>query len=70
MLERAAPMSKSLQGSASSINSSAAQASRSPEAWLAEIRRLRADGREAEAHEQLERFRKAYPDFVLPADLR
>lgn len=71
MLERAAPMSKSLRGSASSSNNSSVdQAPRSPESWLAEIRRLRAAGREADAREQLERFRKAYPDFVLPADLR
>lgn len=66
MLERAVPMAKSQRGAASNAD----QAPRSPESWLAEIRRLRAAGREAEAREQLERFRQAYPDFVLPADLR
>jgi len=71
LLERAAPMSKSMERAArGSVNSSADQAQRSPEAWLAEIRRLRTEGREAEAREQLERFRQTYPDFVMPADLR
>jgi len=71
LLERAAPMSKSMERAArGSVNLSADQVQRSPEAWLAEIRRLRTEGREAEAREQLERFRQAYPDFVLPADLR
>jgi hypothetical protein len=43
---------------------------RSPEAWLADIRRLRDAGRLAEADEALAAFRRAYPDFVLPDDLR
>ncbi|MRR50394.1 MAG: hypothetical protein EG825_05685 [Rhodocyclaceae bacterium] len=73
MLERAAPVAKSQRGPASAngvTSSTADQVPRSPEAWVAEIRRLIAEGREAEAREQLERFRKTYPGFVLPADLR
>jgi hypothetical protein len=41
-----------------------------PEAWLQQIRELRAAGRKAEAAQSLARFRTRYPDFVLPADLR
>jgi hypothetical protein len=47
----------------------AAASPRSPEAWLEEIRRLRAEGRLADADEALAAFRRAYPDYPLPADL-
>ena len=40
-----------------------------PEAWLKQIRELRASGRVAEAAQSLARFRARYPDFVLPDDL-
>jgi hypothetical protein len=40
-----------------------------PEAWLQQIRDLRASGRNAEAIQSLARFRGRYPDFVLPDDL-
>jgi hypothetical protein len=46
-----------------------AEAPRAPEAWLEEIRRLRADGRAAEADEALAAFRRAWPDYPLPPDL-
>jgi resuscitation-promoting factor RpfA len=42
----------------------------SPEAWLDEIRALRRDGRRDEAARRLDEFRRAYPDYPLPADLR
>ena len=41
----------------------------SPEAWLKQIRELRAAGRDAEAAHSLGRFRARYPDFALPDDL-
>ena len=44
-------------------------ATRTPEAWLEDIRRLKAQGRDAEAAAELAEFRKRYPDYVLPADL-
>lgn len=47
----------------------AVPAQRPPEAWLEEIRRLKAQGREAEAAAELAEFRRRYPDFALPADL-
>lgn len=50
---------------------SAAQAvdAASPQAWLQQIRDLRAAGRHEEALQSLARFRARYPDFVLPEDL-
>lgn len=42
----------------------------SPEPWLAEIRALRQQGRIAEAEESLSQFRKRYPKFLLPEDMR
>jgi len=42
---------------------------RSPEEWIAEIRRLKAQGREADATAELAEFRRRYPDYVLPTDL-
>ncbi|HKC43667.1 MAG TPA: hypothetical protein VKC64_07550 [Burkholderiales bacterium] len=42
---------------------------RSPEEWIAEIRRLKAQGREADAAAELAEFRRRYPDYALPTDL-
>lgn len=42
---------------------------RSPEAWLEEIKRLKREGRDKEAAEQLAEFRKAYPAYALPEAL-
>ena len=39
---------------------------RSPEAWLDDIGRLKREGREKEAAEQLAEFRKAYPAYAVP----
>lgn len=46
------------------------QAPRSPEAWLEEIRRLRRAGQDEQAGKALAEFRRAYPAFALPEDLR
>jgi len=43
---------------------------RSPEAWLEEIKRLKREGRDKEAAEQLAEFRKAYPAYAVPESLR
>ena len=40
-----------------------------PQAWLKQIRELRAAGRSAEAAQSLARFRARYPDLLLPDDL-
>ena len=42
---------------------------RSPEAWLADISRLRREGRDKEAAEQLAEFRIAYPAYAVPENL-
>jgi hypothetical protein len=42
---------------------------RSPEAWLEEISRLKREGREQEAAEQLAEFRKTYPAYAVPESL-
>jgi resuscitation-promoting factor RpfA len=42
---------------------------RSPEAWLEEIGRLKREGRDKEAAEQLAEFRKAYPAYAVPENL-
>jgi hypothetical protein len=42
---------------------------RTPEVWIEEIRRLRAQGRDADAAAELAEFRKRYPAYTLPDDL-
>jgi len=46
-----------------------AQAFRPPAEWLDEIRRLLRENRLEEARRELERFRKSYPSYLLPADV-
>lgn len=43
---------------------------RAPEQWLEEIRQLKKQGKEKEAVEALAEFKKAYPEYRLPDDLR
>jgi hypothetical protein len=43
---------------------------RSPEKWLEDIRNLKAQGKSPEAERELAEFRKRYPDYRLPEDLR
>lgn len=43
---------------------------RAPEAWLKDIADLNRDGKKKEALEELEKFRKRFPDYVLPPELR
>ncbi len=59
------PAAKSVVGSVALPPADAA----TPEAWLKQIRELRAAGRSAEAAQSLIRFRARYPDFALPEDL-
>jgi hypothetical protein len=58
---RSAPLRKEAVGAAPA---------RTPEQWLEEIRQLKKQGREKEAVEALAEFRKTYPDYRLPEDLR
>jgi hypothetical protein len=48
----------------------AAPVARSPESWLDDIRKLRSAGRSADAERELAEFRKRYPDYRVPDDLR
>ena len=43
---------------------------RTPEKWLAEIRKLKQEGKAAEAEASLVEFRKRYPQYQLPDDLK
>jgi hypothetical protein len=43
---------------------------RPPQAWIEDIRKLKAEGKAEEASLALAEFRKRYADFVLPEDLR
>ena len=40
------------------------------EKWLADIRKLKTDGKATEAERELAEFKKRYPDYILPEDLR
>ena len=43
---------------------------RTPEKWLEDIRKLKTQGKTAEAERELADFKKRYPDYRLPEDLR
>jgi hypothetical protein len=43
---------------------------RSPQSWLEDIRRLKTEGKTGEAARELAEFRKRYPEYALPEDLR
>jgi hypothetical protein len=47
----------------------AEQKARTPEAWLEDLRRLKAQQRTEDFTRELAEFRKRYPDYKLPADL-
>jgi len=64
----AAPPAPAAAGKIAPLRQPTAQ--RSPEAWLAEISRLKREGRDKEAAEQLAEFRKAYPAYAVPEELR
>jgi hypothetical protein len=43
---------------------------RAPEKWLEDIRKLKTEGKATEAERELAEFKKRYPDYRLPEDLR
>lgn len=45
-------------------------AERSPQAWIDDIRKLMTEGKSEEAGAEIAKFKKRYPDYVLPEDLR
>jgi hypothetical protein len=66
-LGAAAPAAPAAAGKVAPLRQDALR--RSPEAWLEEISRLRREGRDQEAAEQLAEFRKAYPAHAVPQSL-
>lgn len=63
----AAPAAPAAAGKLAPMRQQAIQ--RSPEAWLDEISRLKREGREKEAAEQLAEFRNVYPAYAVPESL-
>ena len=59
--------STGIRGTEFSANPSANE--RTPEKWLDDIRKLRLEGKMAEADRELAEFKKRYPDYRLPEDL-
>jgi len=54
-----------------SVGAAAAQVdARSPQAWIEDIRKLMKEGKSEEAGQEIAKFKKRYPDHVLPEDLR
>src|SRR6266496_4022769 len=43
---------------------------RTPEKWLEDIRKLKTQGKTAEVERELAEFKKRYPDYRPPDDLR
>jgi hypothetical protein len=58
-----APAALRAQADGGSPDLGAAKATRTPEAWLGEIRKLRAAGQSGPADEELKRFLEAYPGY-------
>jgi len=48
----------------------AAPVARPPDAWLDDIRKLKSQGRGADAERELAEFTRRYPDYPVPEDLR
>jgi len=67
--ESASAVQGTVSGLASRVAVSEAK-ERTPEKWLADIRKLKTDGKATEAERELAEFKKRYPDYILPEDLR
>jgi len=65
-----AAKSRAAAGMAADSAEERKQNAEAPEAWLQRIRELQAQGREAEARRELQAWREAYPEAVVPEDLR
>jgi hypothetical protein len=74
MRQQAAPAADAVESRAKSAplrkEAVGAALARAPEQWLEDIREMKKQGKEKEAAEALAEFRKAYPDYKLPDDLR
>ena len=54
----------------SALSTAPKAAERSPQAWIEDIRKLMTAGKSEEAGAEIAQFKKRYPDYVLPEDLR
>jgi hypothetical protein len=52
------------------VGAAAAKVERTPQAWIDDIRKMMKEGKSEEAGEEIAKFKKRYPDYVLPEDLR
>lgn len=66
----AAPISGGLSTNALTADRAASKPERTPQAWIEDIRKLMKEGMSEEAGGELAEFKKRYPDYVLPEDLR
>jgi hypothetical protein len=57
-------------GSVSAQFKAADEADVSPQSWLERIRKLQTDGNSDGARRELEAFRRTYPDYAIPDDLK
>jgi len=62
--------SRSTISGASLDTANAKAAERSPQSWIEDIRKLVKEGKSEEAGAQIAEFKKRYPDYALPEDLR
>jgi hypothetical protein len=62
--------SPSGSASVAALQAAPAKAERTPQAWIDEIRKMMKEGKSEEAGEEIAKFKKRYPDYVLPEDLR
>jgi hypothetical protein len=63
-------LSRSTMSGATLDTASAKAAERSPQSWIEDIRKLVKEGKSEEAGAQIAEFKKRYPDYALPEDLR
>jgi hypothetical protein len=67
----AAPAPSALSTAAIGNRPAVAEAGdRTPEKWLEDIRKLKTEGRTTEVEREIAEFKKRYPDYILPDDLR
>ena len=71
----ASPLASSIAAPRSTVrgtlaNDAVKAAERSPQKWIEDIRKLMAEGKFEDVGSELAQFRKRYPDYPLPEDLR
>jgi hypothetical protein len=57
-------------GTVNALATSATKAEIAPQAWIEQIRAMMKEGKFEDAGAEIAKFKKRYPDYVLPEDLR